>query len=434
MPIKEEEQQQSQKESDKDIAAWNAMFKLHGLDETVKFLALFQNHSPQYIIKIVDSFPLSRELKQQTFRNIDAQETLYHNTSQSTSENGQSKLSDFKSPQDLFTTTDAWNEMLNLYGPSETLAFLSTCNYSDQSIKFLTANLHLPEVINRVVEAKRIIDVDKTKQITDFKTPQDLFTTLKFLNKMIEVYKPNETLDFLTTCGYNEQSIKFLTANLHLPESMDRRAEAEKINKLAKRELSFDFKTNRELVNVTNKCYMMFKYDGPEKTFKFLSESRYRPKSIKLIMANLPLPKTMHRVVETERIIEANKKNILPVFKKKIDELAKKQLNRSTLNSIIDSYEFSKRDTNELKKEVFLKTQKEIEHDIKKYFDEIKLASKEEQLKNYIKQLQRKPNEIETYLDNRYRLEELKKEAVNGASNRQLTNTRKNKNEPEYDR
>ncbi|MGM0155850.1 hypothetical protein IGI47_000092 [Enterococcus sp. AZ191] len=66
---------------------------------------------------------------------------------------------------------------------------------------------------------------------TDLIGNQNLLTTIKYLDKMLDVHGPKETLNFLASCNYSKGSIKFLTANIHLPKSLNRAVEAEKLIK-----------------------------------------------------------------------------------------------------------------------------------------------------------------------------------------------------------
>ncbi len=70
--------------------------------------------------------------------------------------------------------------MLGVYGPNETLAFLATCNYNHQSIKFLTANLRLPKSIDKSIEAEKKLDLHTlTNLIYSFDLPENDVRTLK---------------------------------------------------------------------------------------------------------------------------------------------------------------------------------------------------------------------------------------------------------------
>ena len=425
---------QEQGKIDNSIEAWKKMLEVHGVEETTIFLSTFQDEVEK-TIQIIKNLDVRKKLKRQMLSNLwnhDNSLNIVH------SENTLETHPDFKSIKELLISTDAYNTMLKMYGPSETLSFLSTCNYNDQSIRFLTANLRLPKSTDRVIAAENIIDMYKLELTSDFTSSQNLVKTMQFLNTMNDVQGPSETLSFLSTCNYSDQSIKFLVASLSLPESLDRVNLAENIIKKNQKELSWDFKTNEALVRTINKWNMEIKINGPQRVLESLSKKSYRPKCIKFIMANLQLPKTMNRSTETEKIIEANKKNILLKFRGNITNLAEKRLDSHTLNRFIDTFELSKNEAKTLKQEAILATQKVIEHDVKSYLDEIKWTAKqiklenaEKQVKGYIKELQSNPNEIEAYLD-KIHFKELTEKAKTGSSHQSLSSKSKNKNISEY--
>ncbi|MBF8807203.1 MAG: hypothetical protein IC227_00770 [Enterococcus lacertideformus] len=344
------EQEQRELENSNMIRAWKAMLETHGLNETVAFLSAFYDES-ENVFQIITSFYLPEPLKQEALSS--AKNPVKVETSP-----------DFKSIQELLDITNAWNAMLNIHGSNTTLAFLSACNYKNQSIKFLTAALSLPTSMDRVAEAEKII---KTKKATDFNSSQDLVITLQSLNTMIEVYGANKTLFFLSTCNYTDQSIKFLTASLHLPETMNRATEADRIIKMDKARLVSNFQSDQELVIVIKKWMEELKTHGFNKTLTALFKSSYTAERVKFILANLLLPEKMSQSVKTQKIFDSNKENNL-----NINNLAKKCLDKQTLNSFIDSFELPKDDVKLLKKEAILKTQKEIEYEIRNHLNELK--------------------------------------------------------------
>ncbi|HCB29208.1 hypothetical protein GUJ86_04365 [Enterococcus durans] len=231
---------------------------------------------------------------------------------------------------------------------------------------------------------------------------------------MLDVYGPNETLAFLATCNYNHQSIKFLTANLRLPKSIDKSIEAEKLIKNTKEGYSSDFTTNAKLIGIMNKWLMRSKNQGLNETLISLSKTNYRAKSIKLIVANLPFPETKDRATEAKRIIESTNKNVISKFKKDLPDLAEKKLDLHTLTNLIYSFDLPENDVKVLKKEAIVKTQEAIGRDVQADLNKKTLNDKMEQLQisvpNYIKQIQQEPNDIETYLDTMY-LRQVKEKA-----------------------
>ncbi|OQO68935.1 hypothetical protein BH747_11045 [Enterococcus villorum] len=249
---------------------------------------------------------------------------------------------------------------------------------------------------------------------------------------MSDVHGPSETLSFLSTCNYSDQSIKFLVASLSLPESMDRVNLAENIIKKNQKELSWDFKTNEALVKAINKWNMEITLNGPQRVLESLSKKNYRPKCIKFIMSNLQLPKTMNRSTETEKIIEANKKNILLKFRENITNLAEKRLDSHTLNRFIDTFELSKDEAKTLKQEAILATQKVIAHDVKSLTPPPSMPELiAKQVETNTKKLQSKPNEFEAHIDKAY-FKHLKEKAKTGSSHQPLSSTSKNKNISEH--
>lgn len=119
--------------------------------------------------------------------------------------------------------------MLTFHETSETLAFLAICNYKDSTIKFITANLHLPETMDRVIEAEKIIMADRSTITSDFQNNQALLNTIDKWNKKFKERGPNECLAFLSKLTYKARSVKFITANIHLPKSIERLTETNKI-------------------------------------------------------------------------------------------------------------------------------------------------------------------------------------------------------------
>ena len=383
------------------INAWNAMLNIHGPNETLAFLSL-RNYSAKTIQFLIANLELPSSINP-----VIAAENIIKNKNRG-------MATDLIGNQNLLTTIKYLDKMLGVHGPKETLDFLASCNYSKGSIKFLTANIHLPKSLNRAVEAEKIIKKIPIKTNTDFLSNQNLLYTVTYLNKMLDVYGPNETLTFLATCNYNHQSIKFLTANLRLPKSIDKSIEAEKLIKNTKEGYSSDFTTNTKLIGIMNKWLMRSKNQGLNETLVSLSKTSYRAKSIKLIVANLPFPETMDRATEAKRIIKSTNKNVISKFKKDLPDLAEKKLDLHTLTNLIYSFDLPENDVKVLKKEAIVKTQEAIGRDVQADLNKKTLNEKMEQLQisvpNYIKQIQQEPNDIETYLDTMY-LRQVKEKA-----------------------
>lgn len=372
------------------INAWNAMLNIHGPNETLAFLSL-RNYSTQGIQFLLANLDLPPSINP-----VIEAENIIKNKDMGIA-------TDLIGNQNLLNTIKCLDKMMDVYGPNETFDFLASCKYSKGSIKFLTSNIHLPKSLNRVVEAEKLIKETPIEANTDFISNQNLLSTVTYLNKMLDVHGPNETLAFLATCNYTDQSIKFLTANLRLPKSIDQSIEAVNIIKHTKEGHRSDFTTNGNLVNVINNWIMQAKNQGLNETLVSLSKSSYRAKSIKLIVANLPLPETMDRVAEAKRIIESTNKNFILKFKKELPDLAEKKLDLHTLTHLISSFDLPENDMKILKKEAIVTTQEAIGREVQADLNKQTLNDKMKQLQisvpDYIKQIQQKPTDIETYLD-----------------------------------
>lgn len=238
--------------------------------------------------------------------------------------------------------------MFNIHGPNETLALLSLRNYSAKTIQFLIANLGLPPSIDPVIAAENIIKNKDRGMATDLIGNQNLLTTIKYLDKMLDVHGPKETLNFLASCNYSKGSIKFLTANIHLPKSLNRVVEAEKLIKKIPIKTNTDFLSNQNLLYTVTYLNKMLDVYGPKETLAFLATCNYNHQSIKLIVANLPFPETMERATGAKRIIESTNKNVISKFKKDLPDLAEKKLDLHTLTNLIYSFDLPENDVKTL--------------------------------------------------------------------------------------
>ncbi len=400
------------------VNAWNTMLHLHGPKDTLEYLSLrnYNDKSIQFLVANLDlpaTMNRAKEVKEITT-------------------NKRGMVTDLIKNQSLLTTINYLNKMLEIAGPNETLDFLASCNYSHGSIKFLTANLNLSPPLNRTIEADRIIYNKDVTPNKDFKTNYSLLHTIDYLNTMLTVHGPNETLRFLTTCDYSDQNIKFLTANLHLPQSMDKVTEADKIIAVPKEERISDFRNNQQLIINMDIWTSLAKNKEIDYVLSHLSQTSYRAKSIKLIVANLPLPKSMDKVAESNKIIEQTNKNVISKFKKELPNLEEKKLNLQALNHIIHSFDLPAKEAKSLTRDAVLKAQEILGQNIQAYLREkVQQASTEQaklKLTDSLKQLQQKPNDIEIYLD-KEDLKSLKEKAKNNSSNtnKYLTETSKNK-------
>ncbi|EMF0106008.1 hypothetical protein OU489_000118 [Enterococcus hirae] len=318
-----------------------------------------------------------------------------------------------------------WNRMLKIHGLSQTLAYLTTFNYETESIKNIINNLHLPAGTDKEQIETLLNVLGKTVVESGFSSDQELLTTIDQWNAMLKLNGADETFAFLATCNYNDSMIKFIIANLYLPETINPVIESDKIITAERSTITSDFQSNQELLNTIDQWNTRCKERGPNECLASLSKLNYKARSIKFIMANLQLPKTMDRLANTQKIVEANKMNIISNFNQKIKIIAKKKTLHS-LNHIINNLELPKLDAEILRKKIILKTQKVIEIGVKKHLAKMNFAYKKTQTQVYIKQMQQEPNEIGIYLGKSH-LKDLKRKAINSISNKHLSEPKKAK-------
>jgi hypothetical protein len=298
-------------------------------------------------------------------------------------------------------------------------------------------------------------NVDKSNQTTDFSSNQELLNTINAWKAMLKVYGKTETLETLTAFDYKDSDIKLIAAKLRLPKSINRTAMEGLVlpsntNITIKLSLSKD-----RLLDTINIWNAMLKVHGPTETLDALATFGYGKAVNKMITANLQLPKSINRIAETEKIINASKSNKSPDFSSnkkllKTIDIFKEMLNAYKLSKTLEylaklsytpisiklimanlnSPEIKDRET--ITKEIIEANQTNIIANSNKNRDKLSSNQNDQQtqnnMKDFIYKTFIKPNIAEKDLP---RIKDLSEKAINSTPNNPLSNTKKDKTSPQ---
>lgn len=229
-------------------------------------------------------------------------------------------------------------------------------------------------------------------------------------------------------------------------------------NNVNKSNETTDFSSNQELLNTINAWKAMLKVYGKNETLETLTAFNYKNSVTKMITTNLQLPKSINRIAETEKIINASKSKKSTDFSsnqellKTIDNF-KEMLNTGELSKTLeclaelsytpisiklimanlDSPEIKDRET--ITKKIIEANQTNIIANSDKNRDKLSSTQNNPQtrnnMKDYIYNTYIKPNTVENDLHNKSCIKNLTEKAINSVPSEPLSNTEKDKTSPQ---
>lgn len=301
-------------------------------------------------------------------------------------------------------------------------------------------------------------NVNKSNETTDFSSNQELLNTINAWKAMLKVYGKNETLETLTAFNYKNSDIKLIADKLRLPKPSNRTSRKKLVLPSNKNTTAEVFISKDRLLDTINIWNAMLKVHGPTETLAALATFGYGKAVTKMITTNLQLPKSINRIAETEKIINASKSKKSTDFSsnqellKTIDNF-KEMLNTGELSKTLeclaelsytpisiklimanlDSPEIKDRET--ITKKIIEANQTNIIANSDKNRDKLSSTQNKPQtrnnMKDYIYNTYIKPNTVENDLHNKSCIKNLTEKAINSVPSEPLSNTEKDKTSPQ---